>query len=74
MNKEEKEMQRNVLKALADLNKPAGLPESAYWSEGLALWIYQIVELAVRNAASEMLKDYAISTMRCDPPWEVPDE
>jgi len=57
MSKAEQQMEQRVLEALADLNKPPGLPESAYWSDNLALWIYQIVKLAARDAVQEVLTE-----------------
>ena len=53
MTDAERQMEQRVLESLADLNKPPGLPESAYWSDDLALWIYQIVKLACKDAVRE---------------------
>jgi hypothetical protein len=72
MNSEERQMEQRVLEALAALNKPPGLPESAYWSDDLALWIYQIVKLAVKDGASEtMIEFFGKDEI---PDWEKEDE
>jgi len=50
---EEEQMTRDVLEALADLNKPPGLPESEYHIPRLGLYVYQVVKLAMKDAIKE---------------------
>lgn len=55
---QEQDCERLVIEALADLNKPMGLPPSWYYSDVGEKWIMDLIKRAVREVLAERLYWY----------------
>jgi len=64
---QELDCERLVIKALLDLNKPPGLPESWYYSDAAEKWLKGLIKDAVREVLTERLYRYP------QPNWWQPD-